>query len=664
MTVPQSLVAKSLVAKSLVVGSYPPVPGAPAAATVAAVRRAWAAGREVVVVSPRPSAAPLVLRAAGPRGIAREVARLGRRHGCDGVVLCLEPGWPLRRRSESGARSLAAALSSFRYVEVVMTGGTSTDASADWGLLAPIWRAAEPLIASSEEVAAFLRTAGALAVEVCDPFEGAGLHGPFSPAGTVPPLEHGELLLRVRARRLLGALARQLLGRRAPAVRAYIWHLASLGRRDRRTGGTAKPSERAAKPSGRRRFAWMGISYSSVVEAPLAEVFAWHTRPGALARLSPPWLPGKVVSEASSLRDGQAVLRFPGGVRWVAQHRPDGYDPPHAFVDEVTSMPFAAFGWRHAHAFRDAGGTSTRTDDEVRTPVPATVLRPMFGYLTTGGHSVVRLVRHPPTGPGERQWDPDNPGPRLLDGVDAVVHLAGASIAGRFSERHKRAVMESRSGPTRRLAEAAAAAAEDGGGPSVFVSASAIGYYGYDRGDEILTEASSQGDGFLADVVARWEEATAPAGEAGLRVVKVRTGIVQSPRGGVLGLLYPVFLLGLGGRLGSGRQWTSWTGIDDLVDVYYRALLDPTISGPVNAVSPQPVRNDEYTATLGRVLDRPTVLAVPGFAADLALGPEGRREVAEASQRVEPTVLLAAGHHFRHPELEGALRHLLGKVVG
>jgi hypothetical protein len=131
----------------------------------------------------------------------------------------------------------------------------------------------------------------------------------------------------------------------------------------------------------------------------------------------------------------------------------------------------------------------------------------------------------------------------------------------------------------------------------------------------------------------------------------------------VLGLLYPVFLLGLGGRLGSGRQWTSWTGIDDLVDVYYRALLDPAMSGPVNAVSPQPVRNDEYTATLGRVLHRPTVLAVPGFAADLALGPEGRREVAEASQRVEPTMLLAAGHHFRHPELEAALRHLLGRVV-
>ncbi len=232
----------------------------------------------------------------------------------------------------------------------------------------------------------------------------------------------------------------------------------------------------------------MGISYSSIVEAPLAEVFAWHTRPGALARLSPPWLPGKVVSEASSLRDGQAVLGFPGGVRWVAQHRPDGYDPPHGFVDEVTSMPFAAFGWRHTHTFKEAGATATSIEDEVCTPVPARVLRAMFAYrhrqlaadlashargrswraepmtvamtgasgligsalaafLTTGGHRVVRLVRRPPGSPEERRWDLDNPGPRLLDGVDAVVHLAGASIAGRFSESHKRAVMDSRRGP-------------------------------------------------------------------------------------------------------------------------------------------------------------------------------------------------------------------------
>jgi uncharacterized protein (TIGR01777 family) len=448
----------------------------------------------------------------------------------------------------------------------------------------------------------------------------------------------------------------------------------------------------------------MGFSYTSTVEAPLPEVFAWHGRPGALARLSPPWLPGKVVAEATSLRDGRAVLAFPGGLRWVAQHRPEGYDPPHRFVDEVTSMPFELFGWRHTHVFSEAGAGATRVADEVRTPVPAALLRSILAYrhrqlgddlashsrgrpwragpmtvamtgasgligsalapfLTTGGHEVVRLVRGAPSGPGERHWDTDNPAPDLLDGVDAVVHLAGASIAGRFSERHKRAVLDSRSGPTRRLAEVAASAAGRGRGPSVFVSASAIGYYGYDRGDEVLTEASSQGDGFLADVVARWEEATEPAGGAGLRVVRLRTGIVQSPRGGVLGLLYPVFLAGLGGRLARGQQWTSWTGIDDLVDVYYRALLDPALSGPVNAVCPQPVRNYEYTAALARALHRPAVLPVPGLAVQRVLGPEGRREVAEASQRVEPKVLLGAGHHFRYPELEPALRHLLGRAI-
>ncbi len=163
-------------------------------------------------------------------------------------------------------------------------------------------------------------------------------------------------------------------------------------------------------------------------------------------------------------------------------------------------------------------------------------------------------------------------------------------------------------------------------------------------------------------MVARWEEATAPAARAGLRAVQVRTGIVQTPRGLPLGLLYRVFLLGLGGKVGTGRQWTSWTGIDDLVDVYYRAVLDSAVSGPVNAVSPHPVRNDEYTATLARVLKRPAALAVPGFATEVVLGPEGRREIAEASQRVEPAVLLAAGHHFRYPELEAALGHLLGRA--
>ena len=199
-------------------GSYPPVPGPAAAATVAAVRRAWAAGQDVVVVSPRPSAAPFVLRAAGARGVAREMLRLGRRHACDRVVLCIEPGWPVRGRTGGGARSLAAALSSFRHAEVVATG----EVGGDWGLLARLWGAAELLTAGSEELAASLRAAGAPSVRACEPYEGARERpSPFSP-GTVSPLEHGELLLRARARRLLGRMARKVLGRRAPAVRAQL----------------------------------------------------------------------------------------------------------------------------------------------------------------------------------------------------------------------------------------------------------------------------------------------------------------------------------------------------------------------------------------------------------------------------------------------------------
>ena len=195
------------------------------------------------------------------------------------------------------------------------------------------------------------------------------------------------------------------------------------------------------------------------------------------------------------------------------------------------------------------------------------------------------------------------------------------------------------------------------------MSASAIGYYGADRGDEILGEDSAPGDDFIARLVVEWEAATAPAAEAGLRVVQVRTGIVQTPKGGTLRLLFPLFEAGLGGRLGSGRQWLSWIGIDDLADVYLRALVDPAVSGPVNAVAPDPVRNLDYTRTLGSVLRRPAVIPVPGFGPRLLLGAEGARNLAEASQRVRPDALLAAGHTFRYARLEPALRHLLGHVT-
>ncbi|MGZ4510299.1 MAG: TIGR01777 family oxidoreductase [Mycobacterium sp.] len=449
----------------------------------------------------------------------------------------------------------------------------------------------------------------------------------------------------------------------------------------------------------------MGLEYSSVVDAPIADVFAWHARPGAFARLSPPWQPMRLVTEAASLKDGRATLGLPGGLRWVAVHQPDGYDPPRRFVDAIGGEGLAALPartvvrWRHTHDFEDLGEGRTRVIDRVDTPVPGSLLRPMFTYrhrqladdlaahrlaaenglapatvavtgssglvgsaltafLSTGGHRVIRLVRGTPRGDDEREWNPDDPDPGLFDGVDAVIHLAGASIAGRFTRKHRDAIRDSRIGPTRRLAEALGRTSPR---PPVLVSASAIGYYGYDRGDDILTEDDDRGDGFLADVVADWEAATAPAEQAGVRVVKVRTGIVQSPRGGTLKLMRPLFTAGLGGRLGDGRQWLSWIGIDDLVDIYHRALWDQGLAGPVNAVAPRPVRNSEYTATLAHVVHRPAVLPVPSLGPRVLLGEQGAPELACASQRVLPHKLTAVGHRFRQPDLDQALRHVLGR---
>lgn len=193
-----------------------------------------------------------------------------------------------------------------------------------------------------------------------------------------------------------------------------------------------------------------------------------------------------------------------------------------------------------------------------------------------------------------------------------------------------------------------------------FVSASAIGYYGYDCGDTVLDEDSPRGDGFLAEVVADWEAVTEPAAAGGLRVVTVRTGIVQAAAGGTLRLLRPLFSLGLGGRLGSGRQWLSWIGIDDVLDVYYRALYDTRLTGAVNAVGEQPVRNTDYTRALAATLHRPALLPVPSIGPRLLLGKQGAAELAAASQRVIPAKLTALGHRFRHRDVSDALAHQLG----
>ena len=440
----------------------------------------------------------------------------------------------------------------------------------------------------------------------------------------------------------------------------------------------------------------MGLTYSSVIDAGRDEVFTWHTRPGAITRLTPPWQPVRVLREAGSLRDGRATLTLPGGLRWVAAHQPDGYDPPNSFADSLTSFPLP---WRHTHQFSPAGEGATLVTDVIETPLPARVLRSTLVYrhrqlaadlaalarardirpdpgtltvavtgssgligtaltalLTTSGHRVIPLVRRLPRA-GERYWWPEDPAAELLDGVNAVIHLAGASIGGRFTAERKNEIRASRILPTRRLAEVAAATP----GLRAFVTASAIGIYGPDRGDEVLTEASPRGEGFLADVVAGWEDATAPAAAAGIRTVQVRTGIVQTPRGGMLRLLGPLFEAGLGGRLGTGKQWLAWIALDDLLDIYLRAVLDPGLSGPVNAVAPEPVRNIDYTRVLAGVLRRPALLPVPGFGPRLLLGEEGAREIAQASQYVRPERLIGAGHRFRQPELTGALRHLFGR---
>ena len=452
---------------------------------------------------------------------------------------------------------------------------------------------------------------------------------------------------------------------------------------------------------------------SSKLPVSVDEAFAWHERPGAFERLSPPFLPGRVERSDGSLAPGsQVVVRLgPGGwpPRWTARHTT--YDPPREFADVQVSGPFAA--WDHRHRF-DPGpsGESVLTDDVAyRLPLGrlgeavagrmvATRLARMFAYrhrvtvadlaahaaaqangvhpmriamtgstglighalsafLSTGGHEVVPVVRGTPR-PGQIGWQPDEG--RLdadeLRGIDAVVHLAGEPIAsGRWTDEQRRRILDSRVTGTRAIAAALASLGD--AGPQVLVSASGIHYYG-DRHDEELTEASGPGQGFLEHVCQEWEAATQPAAEAGVRVVTMRTGIALTPRGGALARQLPLFRLGLGARFGTGRQYDSWVSLDDVVGMYHHALTTPAVAGPMNATAPAPVRNAEFARTLGRVLRRPPALPIPRLGPRLVLG-----EMADAllytSQRALPRVAQDTGYRFRHPELEGCLRDLLGR---
>lgn len=447
------------------------------------------------------------------------------------------------------------------------------------------------------------------------------------------------------------------------------------------------------------------------VPVPVTELFAWHERPGAFLRLSPPWDKPEVVSHVGGIRDGARVeLRVHAGpipTTWKLEHR--DYIANQQFRDVLLEGPFTS--WVHTHGFAPDGEQASVLDDHIAYELPlgplgdavgggfaASTLRRVFDYrhavtlgdlerhaefahrprlriaitgatgfigsqlaafLSTGGHDVIRIGRGA-VRPGvvDVSWDPHRGqlDGRALDGVDAVIHLAGASIAERWSAEHKRAIRDSRVEGTSLLAHTLAGLSRK---PRVLLSGSAIGVYG-SRNDEVLDERSSFGNDFLAEVGRAWEGATAPAQRAGIRVVHLRTGIVQGAAGGALAKQAPLFKLGLGGPLGSGHQWVSPIALDDHIGAMYFCLMRDDIEGAVNLVAPAAVTNQQFTTVLADVLSRPALAPAPAFALRLALGREMADATVLASQRVVPGVLQAKGFRWRHESLEQMLRFELG----
>jgi len=281
----------------------------------------------------------------------------------------------------------------------------------------------------------------------------------------------------------------------------------------------------------------------------------------------------------------------------------------------------------------------------------------LIPFLTAKGHEITRLTRsRSGKSPREIYWNPDKweIEAEKLEGHSAVVHLAGENIAGRWTHGKKKRISESRIRGTRLLSETLAGLCSK---PEVIVSASGVGFYG-DRGSEVLTEQSAHGEGFLARLSMDWEAALGPALEAGIRVVNMRLGVVLSTEGGALSKMLTPFRLGLGGRLGSGRQYWSWIAIDDVLSAIYHSLVSDALMGPLNFTAPNPVTNAEFTETLGRALGRPAFFQVPAFALRALLG-DMADEVMLSSARALPSRLLGSGYAFRYPDLKGALNHLL-----
>ncbi len=466
------------------------------------------------------------------------------------------------------------------------------------------------------------------------------------------------------------------------------------------------------------------LEHTATYPHPRAEVWAWHTRPGAFVRLTPPGFAVVTSGPTNGIQDGSELTlrlthpllaslgmpRLPGpfgggpiGIPWRVRH--GGYADGERFVDEQVSGPFKH--WRHEHIFSDGPDGSTLITDRLAWQLPSHLpgiprlieprLRGLFEFreqqlrddlalharlaadpshvaitgasgligrqlcavLTTGGHRVTRLVRRPAKSRDEAQWDPTSHqlDPAVLQDVDAVVNLGGETIGGRFTPDKKRAILDSRLESTSTIVKALAA----GAGPRTLVQASAIGYYGARRPGELLREETIPGHGFLAEVVKAWEAAAQPAVDAGIRTVLLRTGIVLSEGGGALMPLVPLFEVGAGGPITRRDAWFSWISLDDVARAYVHALLTDSLSGPVNAVSEQPVTARQFATTLGRTLHRPSLIPTPGIGPTLVLGPEGKDQMIDTDQRVSASKLAASGFRFGQPDLTLALNHALAR---
>ncbi len=448
---------------------------------------------------------------------------------------------------------------------------------------------------------------------------------------------------------------------------------------------------------------------TSHLDADAREVYDWHVRPGAFERLVPPWEPVRLQGRAAAIAAGeQQTVRFqlgPVKPRWTSEivEVQDGA----SFRDVQLAGPFAK--WEHTHRMNTNGGAGSVLEDSVSYRLPLGPLGALFGgpmvrrrldrmfdyrhkvtaidlgrhkaagertltvlvtgasgmvgqafcaFLSTGGHSVRKLVRGAPKSKNEFHWDTASGAidPAAVEGCDAVVHLAGENIAGRrWSRAQKKRIQDSRVDGTRQVADAIRAAKQK---PEVFVCASAIGIYG-SRGDEQLDESSTHGDDYLAHVCKEWEREAGNLAE--VRTVQARFGVILSASGGALKKMLLPFLAGGGGKLGSGKQWMSWVALEDVVGALHHLVLKDELRGPVNVVSPHPATNADYTKTLGNVLGRPTIAPMPGFVARAAFG-EMADALLLASQRVYPRRLLESSFEFAFPDLESALRHTLGRT--